>query len=88
MNKEKIELYCQNPQCNKRISEKTKKVANLDGDLVHANNLCIQLYVCHKTLNSKEIVFYPSIPYIPYSEAEKLARKGKVKFSKLEGTIK
>ena len=82
--KEDIELYCQNPQCeNPLISKNAEYIAKINEGLVHPTVKCTELYLCHKVIESKE-VFCSSIDYLSYSRAEKLARKGKIKFSKLE----
>ncbi|MCK9596115.1 hypothetical protein M0R19_02950 [Candidatus Pacearchaeota archaeon] len=86
----KIKLYCQNPQCKKPLIHEGEEVANIDGNLLHSYNECIQFYMCHKALQSKnpQMVIISNIPYISYSKAEKLAEKNKVKFNKLETKIK
>ena len=80
-----IELYCQNPQCQHPLILKGEYVAEMNGALVHSNPYCIEMYMCHKTLNSQEGFFLcSSINYMPYNKAEFLAEKGKIKYSKLE----
>jgi len=82
---ESIELYCQNPQCLDPLIS-GGDVANIDGDLVHSSKNCVRFYLADKTFqfNEGDIRIITKINYIPYSKAQKLARKNKVHFSKLE----
>jgi hypothetical protein len=82
-NEEKIELYCQNPQCKKPLISGVKYVAEINGTLVHSDVECVQSYVCHEYQRNNNVLFAEK-KFIPYSQAEGLAKKGKIKFSKLE----
>ena len=80
-----IPLYCQNPQCGSPLISLGDEVANIQGSLVHINRECMLVYMAQKmSESSDEVMAVPSIPYVSYTEAEKLARKGAVKFNKLE----
>jgi hypothetical protein len=78
----KIELYCQNPQCENPLI--TEEVAEVNGALVHLSEGCIEMYMLQKTLGSGKPSIFSRIHYMPYSTAEFLAREGKVEYSRLE----
>ena len=82
---EAIQLYCQNPRCrNPLITKEEECVAEVNGNLVHSYNECIEMYMVHEAIKTRDIVICPSINRIPYSKAKKLALKDKVKYSRLE----
>jgi hypothetical protein len=83
MTEERVEMYCQNPECKYPLISKVNYVANIDGAIVHPGLECVQSYVHHESSKNTDILFAEK-NFITYSQAEKLARKGKVKYSKLE----
>ena len=84
----KIGLYCQNPWCGNPLIREGEGVAEVNGALVHPIRYCIEMYMSHQVLNSGKMMICSGINYMPYNTAEFLARRGKVKFSKLETGVK
>jgi hypothetical protein len=83
---DEIQLYCQNPQCAYPLIKKGE-VANVNGNLVHATQYCVEQYMCHEALRTMKPVS-SNVLYIPHYEAKELAREGKVNFSKLEKGVR
>lgn len=73
-----IEMYCQNPSCNKLI-EPDEKVFVINWGVVHPSSDCVMSRKSEWQMTNQ----FP----ISYREAQKLAKEGSVKFGKLETNI-
>jgi hypothetical protein len=77
-----LKLYCQSIFC-KGLLINGEDIANVNGNLTHADDDCIPGYgigVVFKTKGN----FIGHWCYLSYDKAQKLAEEGKVKFSRLE----
>ncbi|MCK9568180.1 hypothetical protein M0R72_04480 [Candidatus Pacearchaeota archaeon] len=82
---EEIKLYCQNPQCKNPEISKEDYVTKVNDALVHSTQDCFEGYMCHEVFNSSNgFYFCSNKKTMSYHKAEKLARKDKIKFNKLE----
>lgn len=72
------DLYCQSSNCRQLINP-GQEVARIFGAITHPEEKCIVGYINHVRKNGIHNVYY-----IPYAKAQKLARRGKIHFSKLE----
>jgi len=78
----RMELYCQSPRCKNPLITNGLLVQN-NGALIHLDIDCIESYRTYVHLPPNQ----NGVP-IHYEDAEKLARRGKVKFNKLETGVK
>jgi hypothetical protein len=83
-----IQLYCQNPQCNRPLIPNGEEVADVNGNLVHVNKDCIIVYMGHEAIRTRNVVFCSEVKYLLYGQAEELAKEGKLKVGKLERGIR